>query len=249
MCFAFLLPILVAKDLPAVLSVWILVTTVLLLSASCRKSLRCSASVAPVPMARNSDSDSAADSATTACVLEPKCTAVPAITRSLLLTLLCLGILPSRRQCRRQLVSGCCLEWMLASQCIFQASGSAQIPQQVFQLLLAVCRRCCEVSGQLFCCVADVWPCVSHPLKLANCPSVKLVFVWCEWCFVVCTFQCCRPWSVDWSAVAHVCPSNRVFVYLSPRVISMYSPLIIVRELSSKERNRVSDQEFACGPQ
>ena len=77
MCFAFLLlPILVAMDLPAVLSVWMLVITVVLLNVSCRKFLMCRAFVAPVPRAYSSDS--ADDSATTACVLEPKCTVVPA---------------------------------------------------------------------------------------------------------------------------------------------------------------------------
>ena len=48
--FAFLLlPILVAIDLPAVPSVWILVITVVLLSASCKKFLTRTASVADLP--------------------------------------------------------------------------------------------------------------------------------------------------------------------------------------------------------
>ena len=74
MWFAFLLlPILVAMASPAVLFVWILVITVVVaLMASCRKFLTCRASVAPVPIAYSSDS--ADDSAATACVLEPNCT-------------------------------------------------------------------------------------------------------------------------------------------------------------------------------
>ena len=43
-----LLPIRIAIDLPAVLSVWVLVITVVLLGASPKKFLTCMASVAPV---------------------------------------------------------------------------------------------------------------------------------------------------------------------------------------------------------
>ena len=76
MCFAFFEdPILVAMLLPLVESVWILICSLLVSLVSIRKFLMCSASCAPVPIEYNSDS--ALDSATIACVLDPKWIVAP----------------------------------------------------------------------------------------------------------------------------------------------------------------------------
>jgi len=71
MCFpSFDDPILVAILFPLVESVWIQICSLFANIASVRKFLMCSASCAPVPIEYNSDS--ALDSATIACVLDPK---------------------------------------------------------------------------------------------------------------------------------------------------------------------------------
>ena len=76
MCFAFLLlPILVAMLLPLVESVCIFTLTLAPVIASLMKFIACSTSCAAVPIAYSSDS--ADDSATTACVLLPKCIVAP----------------------------------------------------------------------------------------------------------------------------------------------------------------------------
>ena len=76
MCFAFFDdPILVAMLLPLVESVWILICSLLVRIVSVRKFLMCNDSCAPVPIAYNSDS--ALDSATIACVRDPKWIVAP----------------------------------------------------------------------------------------------------------------------------------------------------------------------------
>ena len=76
MCFAFFDdPILVAMLFPLVESVWIRICNLLFSIVSIRKLRMCSASCAPVPIEYNSDS--ALDSATIACVLDPKWIVAP----------------------------------------------------------------------------------------------------------------------------------------------------------------------------
>ena len=71
MCFAFFDdPILVAMLFPLVESVWIRICSLLVSIVPVRKFLMCSASCTPVPIEYSSDS--ALDSATIACVLDPK---------------------------------------------------------------------------------------------------------------------------------------------------------------------------------
>ena len=76
MCFAFFEdPILVAMLLPLVESVWILICSLLVSIVSIRKFLMCNSSCAPAPIEYSSDS--ALESATIACVLDPKWIVAP----------------------------------------------------------------------------------------------------------------------------------------------------------------------------
>ena len=76
MCFAFFDdPILVAMLLPLVESVWIRICSLFVSIVSIKKLRMWSDSCAPVPIEYSSDS--ALDSATIACVLDPKCTVAP----------------------------------------------------------------------------------------------------------------------------------------------------------------------------